>query len=114
MIHANATVLVVEDAPSVLNFVSAILRQEGCHVLEATNGPDALRLLQRRKEQIDLLVTDVHMEPLTGTEVADSVRRLHPSVQTLYISGVFPANPKVSFEVNNGMAFFLPKPFSMI
>jgi DNA-binding NtrC family response regulator len=85
------------------------LRQDGCHVLEAESGPDALRPLQRRKERIDLLVTDVIMEPLFGTDVADSVREHHPSVQVLYISGAFHANAQVSFEVENGAAFFLAK-----
>jgi CheY-like chemotaxis protein len=63
------------------------LRDLGYRVLEAHDGPAALRLLERQDEPLDLLFTDVVMPGMTGRELADLARELQPDLKVLYTSG---------------------------
>jgi CheY-like chemotaxis protein len=59
---------VVDDDSSVRELLADALRQEGHRVVEAENAPEALALLERGR--FDLLVTDLGMPGITGTELA--------------------------------------------
>ncbi|MEQ9040024.1 MAG: PAS domain S-box protein [Silicimonas sp.] len=80
------TILVVEDDGSVREYVTAQIRALGYHVLEASAGIEALKILD--KEAIDLLFTDVVMPGgMGGRELAEAARKLHPSLKILFTSG---------------------------
>jgi signal transduction histidine kinase len=81
------TVLVVEDEPSVRKLTCHALRKFGYHVLEAANGAEALALCERRGEAVPLLVTDVVMPGMSGPQLAQSLKPLHPEMRVLYTSG---------------------------
>jgi two-component system, cell cycle sensor histidine kinase and response regulator CckA len=83
----GATVLVVEDEPSVRELARAVLRQGGYRVLVAPNAEEALRLLDGMRGPLHLLVTDVVMPGASGPELAVEVTRLHPGVAVIYMSG---------------------------
>jgi CheY-like chemotaxis protein len=63
------------------------LRELGYRVIEAHDGPSALRLLDRENQPIDLLFTDVVMPGMTGKELADQVQARLPEIKVLYTSG---------------------------
>lgn len=65
----------------------SMLRELGYRVLEAHDGPAALRLLERHEQPIDLLFTDVVMPGMTGRELADKARESQPGLKILYTSG---------------------------
>jgi Response regulator receiver domain/Histidine kinase-, DNA gyrase B-, and HSP90-like ATPase len=76
---AGGTVLVVEDEPDVRNLVLAQLENLGYATLAATNGPEALNLLQEHKNHVELLLTDVVMPGgMTGVELIRAVTELRP------------------------------------
>ncbi|WP_246848002.1 hybrid sensor histidine kinase/response regulator [Sphingomonas beigongshangi] len=81
------TILAVEDDDDVRAYTVESLRELGYRVLEAHDGPSAIRLLERRSEDIDLLFTDVVMPGMSGRELADVVRERQPNVKVLYTSG---------------------------
>jgi PAS domain S-box-containing protein len=81
------TVLVVEDDDDVRAYTVEILRELKYRVLEAHDGPSALRLLERQLTPVDVLFTDVVMPGMTGRELADEARRHQPSLKVLYTSG---------------------------
>jgi PAS domain S-box-containing protein len=81
------TILVVEDDNDVRAYTVEIIRELGYHVLEANDGPAALRLLKREDQRIDLLFTDVVMPGMSGRELADKAREIQPDLQVLYTSG---------------------------
>jgi PAS domain S-box-containing protein len=81
------TVLVVEDDDDVRAYTVDCLRELGYRVLEAHDGPSALRLLERQDSPVDLLFTDVVMPAMTGRELADEARKLQPHLRVLYTSG---------------------------
>ncbi|HVK80029.1 MAG TPA: response regulator, partial [Verrucomicrobiae bacterium] len=78
-------VLVVDDEAGVLDFVSQALREAGFSVREAADPGAALRILEG--EALDLLVTDFSMPAMTGLELAERARALHPDMRLLIISG---------------------------
>ncbi|WP_181814811.1 PAS domain S-box protein [Sphingomonas aracearum] len=81
------TVLAVEDDDDVRAYTVECLRDLGYRVLEAYDGPSALRLLKRQEEPIDLLFTDVVMPGMSGSELAQAAREQQPGLRVLYTSG---------------------------
>jgi DNA-binding response OmpR family regulator len=62
----GATVLAIDDDPSLRGIVRRMLEAEGFHVEEASDGESALRLIQARAEPFDLVLTDLSMPTLMG------------------------------------------------
>ena len=85
--RGSETIMVVEDDDDVRTYTVECLRELGYRVLEAHDGPAALRLLERQEKPIDLLFTDVVMPGMTGRELADQARELQPDLRVLYTSG---------------------------
>jgi two-component system, cell cycle sensor histidine kinase and response regulator CckA len=109
----NEAVLLVEDDEPIRRFTETILKQEGYAVLVACHSDEALILLDSYSGVVDLLITDVQMDPfMDGCELAKCVRLMRPETRVLYISG-FSAHPMVIEEVQEGRAIFLMKPFKI-
>jgi PAS domain S-box-containing protein len=81
------TILVVEDDDDVRAYTVEILRELGYRVLEAHDGPSALRLMERQETPIELLFTDVVMPAMSGRELAEEARRRQGDLKILYTSG---------------------------
>ncbi len=109
----NGAVLLVEDDEPIRRFTETILKREGYAVLVACHSDEALILLDNYSGVVDLLITDVQMDPfMDGCELAKCVRLMRPETRVLYISG-FSAHPMVIEEVQEGRAIFLMKPFQI-
>lgn len=83
----RATILLVEDDTSIRALTHRILSANGYDVLDAASGERALAMLGERGTDIDLLVTDVVLPGMTGRELADRLRAVHPRARVLYMSG---------------------------
>jgi CheY-like chemotaxis protein len=81
------TVLVVDDDPLVLMNISAMLEDLGHEVLEATSGQQALRILRRSAETIDLVITDQIMPGMTGVQLIEAIRAAHSELPVILASG---------------------------
>ncbi|WP_158938848.1 PAS domain-containing sensor histidine kinase [Burkholderia sp. S171] len=81
------TVLIVEDEPDVLDAAGELFRSIGYEVATATNGVEAMGILERRTD-IDLLFTDVVMpKGMSGIQLARSARELRPDLKVIVASG---------------------------
>jgi len=81
------TVLIVEDEPDVLDVAGQLFRSIGYEVTTATNGIEAMGILERRTD-IDLLFTDVVMpKGMNGIQLARSARELRPGLRVIVASG---------------------------
>jgi CheY-like chemotaxis protein len=99
------SVLFVEDDRLVRLDLVQSLQEEGWMVLEAGTGAGALDLLRDNKT-VDLLITDIGLaDAMTGWDVADAFRILHPGVPVIYASG----NPN-NDERRVAGSIFLSKP----
>lgn len=68
------TVLVVDDDVVILKILNLVFSTNGFKVLEAANGQEALEVLDNRKRNLDLIVTDFNMPAINGLEFANTVR----------------------------------------
>jgi CheY-like chemotaxis protein len=79
-------VLVVDDDPLVLMNTAAMLEDLGHEVLEASSGEQALRVL-RRKNGVDLVITDQLMPGMTGTQLIAAIRSERPELPIILATG---------------------------
>lgn len=88
-LHAvkDATILLVEDEPSLRALARNVLRQAGYNVFEAGNGKEALQVVNELPSPPDLLLTDVVMPEMNGLELADRLQRKWPGLAVVYTSG---------------------------
>ncbi len=80
-------VLVVEDEESVRRLLTQVLRLRGYRVLEASDGEEALEILQNRGLDVQLVLTDVIMPRIGGAELARHLKIMRPEVQLIFMSG---------------------------
>ena len=85
--RGSERVLVVEDQAEVRRLTSKLLRAHGYEVLEASDGPEALRISGREPGAIHLLATDVIMPGMNGRQVALALEHSRPAMRVLYLSG---------------------------
>jgi two-component system, cell cycle sensor histidine kinase and response regulator CckA len=103
-----ARILVVEDEDVVCGLIAEALTSAGYEVTPTRDPREALELAE--EQRFDVLVTDVTMPHMNGTEVARALLERHPSLRVLYTSGYGAAAPEGL--VGDGAAF-LPKPFAL-
>jgi len=100
------TILLVEDEPPVRSFVHLLLLGDGYDVIVVENGIEALDKSREHTGEIHLLLSDVQMPQMTGTELAIQIAIERPNIKIILMSG-FPSDMLVH---NHGWDF-LPKPF---
>ncbi len=105
------TLLLVEDEPAIRALAGDVLRRYGYKVLEARHGVEALLTGSQYLGAIHLLITDVIMPQMSGSEVAERLMHERPSMKVLYISGYTDDAIIHHGVVQEGTAF-LQKPFS--
>jgi PAS domain S-box-containing protein len=109
---AAETILVVEDNDDVRAYSVEILRELGYRVIEAHDGPSALRLLARQFK-VDLLFTDVVLPGgMTGAQVAAQARGIKPDLKVLFTTG-YARNAIVHHGRLDAGVQLITKPFSM-
>ncbi len=110
--RGRETLLVVEDEPSVGNLFECLLRKLGYEVIRAEHGEEAERALAERGDgAIDLVLTDLDMPRMDGTELVRRLAHRNRDMKIILTSG---NGENVGGENGVGFNFeFLPKPFSM-
>jgi signal transduction histidine kinase len=109
MSRGVGTVLLAEDEEAVRELACEFLSASGYTVIVAKDGIEALEMAEQHKKSIDVLVTDVVMPRMRGTELAMRLRRAHPNINVVYMSGYLEHNSDDSFLTD---AELLQKPFS--
>jgi two-component system, cell cycle sensor histidine kinase and response regulator CckA len=104
-------ILVVEDQDAVRRYAVDVLRSSGYQVLQAAGGTEALILLERNPDPVDLLLTDVVMPGMNGRRLAERVTEMYPHTRVLFTSG-YPADVIASKGILQADVNYLPKPVS--
>jgi two-component system, cell cycle sensor histidine kinase and response regulator CckA len=110
--RTSGTVLLVEDDDAVRGTLAAMLEALGFGVLVAPGWREALRQAGRADVGIDILLTDVVMPELSGKELCDRVRAVHPGLPVLYMSG-YTADVIGPHGILDDGVHFIQKPFAM-
>jgi CheY-like chemotaxis protein len=82
------TVLIVEDEPLALASISSFLRDHGYRIVQATDGSEALKLLES-KLKIDMVLSDIALPGIDGYQVLQRVRYRLPGTPVILMSGNF-------------------------
>ncbi len=110
--QGNETILLVEDDPAVRGFAARVLSDRGYHVVEATHGLDALRVVQEKADRMfHLLLTDVVMPQMGGKELADRLTDRWNHLKVLFVSG-YTDHTALCRGSSASKAPLLEKPFS--
>jgi two-component system cell cycle sensor histidine kinase/response regulator CckA len=105
------TILLVEDEAAVRAVTRHALQSFGYTVLEARDGPEAIRICQEYKPIIHLLVSDVVMPEMGGRHLAERLATMIPRLKVLYLSGYTDDAIVRHGTLQEGTAF-LQKPFT--
>jgi two-component system cell cycle sensor histidine kinase/response regulator CckA len=81
------TILLVEDEEGVRRLLAYVLIKNGYRVIEAPDGEQALHIFMERAADIDLVLTDMVMPGMTGSELADHLLELRPELKLMFMSG---------------------------
>ena len=105
------TILLVEDEDGVRALIREVLQRHGYKVIETRHGGEAMLACEQHKEKIDLLLTDVVLAQLTGTELTRRLAASRPNMKVLFISG-YTEEAIVHHGVLEPGTAFLQKPFT--
>ena len=100
----RARLMIVDDDPQVRTVVAEFVQDIGYHVIQASNGDEALALLERNPD-LHMMITDIRMPGMSGIELADVATQRRRDLKVILISGYF-----VAQQVSRR---FLRKPFRM-
>ncbi|MBL8073257.1 MAG: sigma-54-dependent Fis family transcriptional regulator [Nitrospira sp.] len=103
-------ILVVDDEQSLREVLSIMLKRAGYAVTSATDGEEAVELLQ--KEIFDLVITDLRMPKVDGLEVLKAVKSTSPETVVLIITAFASADSAVE-AMKQGAYDYLTKPFQV-
>lgn len=99
---SGRTILVVDDEAVIVRTITRALMELDCRIIAAFDGERALELLATEKP--DLVITDIRMPGMNGTELAARIKAEHPNVPVLLLSAY--REPK-----NHNGDYFIAKPF---
>jgi CheY-like chemotaxis protein len=103
-------ILVVDDQEGVRGLLRRELTERGHTVLEAADGAEGLHLVRRRNGAVDLILSDVVMPQMNGTELATHIGVEFPDVPVILMSAFTPAGV-ARVGVGESLVPVLQKPF---
>jgi two-component system, cell cycle sensor histidine kinase and response regulator CckA len=107
----DETILVVEDEPALRELVVNVLELCGYRIYQARTGVEALKVWDKHKSEIDLLLTDMVMpEGMSGRQLAERLQAEDPALKVIYTSGYSPGMAGKDIALLEGFNF-LAKPY---
>jgi two-component system, cell cycle sensor histidine kinase and response regulator CckA len=108
-LHGSETILLVEDEVQIRKVAKGILARHGYRVIESQSASDALLICDQHKGTIDLLLTDVIMPQMSGSQLAERMTAARPAMKVLFMSGY--TDGAITGRLAPGVAF-LQKPLT--
>jgi two-component system cell cycle sensor histidine kinase/response regulator CckA len=107
---AASQVLVVDDEPLLRRFAARVLVEDGYIILEASDGAEALELVNAGAELLDLVVSDIVMPRMNGVELLQILSVTQPQLPVVLMSGY--GTPQLAERGIAAPCGILSKPFS--
>ena len=112
LIRGSGTLLVVDDEELVLDVAVNMLEKLGYTALKAQNGTEAVDLFRAHKDEIKMVVLDIIMPDMGGSDVYDQIKMINPDVKVLLSSG-YSVDGQAIELLERGCDGFMQKPFTM-
>lgn len=113
LFHGSGTILLVDDEEIIQTTGSLLLNQFGYDVLLAANGEEAVRIYEKSRDQIDLVILDMIMPVMDGRQAFQKIKGLNPDAKIIFSSG-FARDLNMTAMLKEGLAAFISKPFNSI
>lgn len=104
-------VMIVDDEEFVTLLASRVMTDQGYRVVTASDGFEAIEVYQKLGSAIDLVILDLNMPLMDGSEVFRELRQLNPKVPVVLSSGFADAE-RLRGMMANGLRGFIPKPYT--
>lgn len=113
LIRGEGCILVVDDEPVVRTTARMMLEKLGYSVLEAENGQEGLEVYRQHQQHIDVVLLDMLMPVMDGTDCFHNLQKLDPEVRVIISSG-FTRDADLGNLKNEGLCDFISKPYNII
>lgn len=110
--RGEETILLIDDEKFITEVTGRLLEELGYHVLTAADGGEAVKIYSQQHTGIDLVIMDMIMPGLSGSETFDKLKTINPSVRVILSSG-YSINEKAAEIMQRGVLFFLQKPYHL-
>jgi DNA-binding response OmpR family regulator len=104
-------VLIIDDTDEVLSALSKYFKQKNYDVLSASNGLDALKLIETEKGNINLIITDLVLPNISGVAVISIAKKKYPNLPIIAITGWGEHPEALAKEANADLV--MEKPFKL-
>jgi CheY-like chemotaxis protein len=109
--EGTETILLVDDDPTVLTIVSAMLANRGYEIIGVAGGDEAIARFESRDQPIHLVISDLIMRGVDGRETTHRIRAIEPATKVLYMSG-YTDDATIRSGGLGADTGFIQKPFS--
>jgi two-component system cell cycle sensor histidine kinase/response regulator CckA len=112
VVEGSETILLVDDEAIIRNVGQAMLERLGYRVVTTSEGEQALDIVKRMGNEIDLVILDLIMPGMSGKRVFDGLMKIRPDIRVLLSSG-YAMNGEVEEILKSGCNGFIQKPFNL-
>ncbi|MFO7570264.1 MAG: PAS domain S-box protein, partial [Smithellaceae bacterium] len=106
------TILLVDDEAVITEVTGRLLAELGYTILTASSGDEAVALYARQHKSIDLVMVDMIMPGMSGSDTFDALKAVNPDVRVILSSG-YSLNSKAQAIMDRGVRTFLQKPYRL-
>lgn len=110
--RGSELVLLVDNEAAICTMGRRLLEAGGYKVMTAQSGDEALRIYRDRMDEVDLVILDLIMQPMSGQELARELLKMNPEVKILLSSGFRSVDGTDLTDIED-VAGFLRKPYRM-
>ena len=112
ILTGTETILLVDDEDTIIEIACQLLERLGYNVITAEGGKEAVEIYRKKWNQIDLVILDMIMPGVSGSDAFDRMREIHPVVKVLLSSG-YSINGQAKAIIDRGCRGFIQKPFNL-
>jgi len=112
LFKGTGTILLIDDEKMILEVGCELLKELGFKVLSAMSGQEAIDVFQNNRDKIDMIIMDMIMPGMSGSETFDRLREIKPDVKILLSSG-YSVDGQATKILRRGCDGFIQKPFNM-
>ena len=112
LLRGKETILLVDDEKMVSDIGKEVLKKLGYTAITAASGTEAIRFFKKHKNEIDLVILDMVMPDMSGSETYDHIKKINPDIKVLLSSG-YSINGGATDILNRGCNGFIQKPFNL-
>jgi PAS domain S-box-containing protein len=111
-VRGDETILLVDDEEVILTVTREILETLGYRVLSASNGQEAISIYQQKNKNISLVILDMIMPDLKGSQTYDHLKEINTQVKVLLSSG-YSIDGQATQLIEKGCRAFIQKPYTI-